>query len=101
MTTHCHVELRKIARDMAGAMYEIYASDQRFGNAFYKRYPNSAAFVRRYWKNFVEPARSTLTQILRTPGNEALKETAAAILIADNPLRYGRMRHGPAVQLRR
>lgn len=82
MTTFCHKEIRKIAREMAGAAYEELAKD----DVFYKNYPNQNVFIGRHWKNFVGDARKTLALMLGQNYDAAMKKDIFDILIKDREL---------------
>lgn len=57
----CHVALRKICKEMAGAFYEGAAHD----NDFHKHYPEQAMFIEREWWRFLESARQSMWGIIR------------------------------------
>ena len=79
----CHELIAKTAKEMAYADYEIMARD----NQFYKNWPNSRNWMRKFWPLYVEPARATLATMLRGNYSEALKQEVFDALILDAPFR--------------
>ena len=80
---YCHVEVRRIAKELAGAAYEDFAKNDEF----YKVWPNQNLFIAKRWKVFVEIARSTLVYMLGQPGtSEAMKADLYDIIIKDREL---------------
>ena len=78
----CHKEVRRIARDIAGAAYEQMAHE----DVFYKAYPDQNYFINRHWKSFIPDARRTLLQILAGNYAESMKEEALQIFLQDKTL---------------
>jgi hypothetical protein len=56
-----HELIAETAREMAGAFYEIAASES---DDFFKFYPEQKIFISREWGRFVEPARIQLSAML-------------------------------------
>lgn len=78
----CHKEVRRIAKDLAGAAYEDFAKNDEF----YKNFPNQNLFIARHWKNFVGIARETLVYMLGQNYPEAMKEDIFDIYTKDRML---------------
>jgi hypothetical protein len=79
----CHKEVKRIAKELAGAAYENFAKEDKF----YKAYPYQIAFIKRHWQNFVPIARSTLLYMLSKPEyTEAMKADIFEIYVKDYEL---------------
>ena len=79
----CHVYVKKTAMEMAGAVYEEAARD----NKFRKDYPSSWEFRKHYWPMYIGAARQTLAQMLGQENiSEHMKEEIFDILIKDRSL---------------
>ena len=79
----CHVYVRKIAKEMAGAVYESCAKD----DAFFAAYPSERAFITKAWPLYVGEARQSLVALLGSPSvHETLKEKIFDIVLKDKAL---------------
>ena len=78
----CHKEVRRIAKDIAGAAYEQMAHE----DIFYKAYPDQKYFIERHWKSFIPDARRALLQILSGNYPESMKEETLEIFLQDKTL---------------
>lgn len=84
-----HYLVKKTAQELAGAFYEWQAGQKRYGNDFYKLYPNVEKFMDRDWKNFVRAAKECLTKQLADPFvSEIEKADIYEALINDSTLPY-------------
>lgn len=81
-----HFLIRKTAKELAGAYYELAASRNEL---FYKQNGNVDAFIRENWANFVLVSKQVLTTLL-TNGRltEIEKADIYDALIADSTLPY-------------
>ena len=93
---HVH---KQVAHTAVGLCYELYdklMSDDTIYTAWKKQNPGANArqlelrFVKRNVERCVPAARATLTAIMTTTTDEALKETIYEALLADNTLIRGR-----------
>ena len=92
--SYCHKEVRRIAKELAGAAYESFAQN----DAFHDMWPNQNLFIAKRWKNFVGIARSTLVYMLGQPEHsDAMKADLYEIIIADRELQQ--VQTVPASQL--
>lgn len=83
MTNLCHKEVRRIAKEMAGAAYENFAKNDQF----YKTFPNQNKFIARHWKNFIGIARNTLLYMLGNPSySDVMKADIYEIYVKDRML---------------
>lgn len=78
----CHKEVRRIAKELAGAAYEDFAKN----DDFYAKFPNQNKFIARHWQNFVGIARQTLVYMLGQNYPEAMKEDIFDIYTKDRIL---------------
>lgn len=78
----CHKEVRRIAKELAGAAYEDFAKN----DDFYKKYPSQNQFIVRHWKNFVGIARNTLVYMLSQPHSDEMKADIYEIYVRDRIL---------------
>lgn len=84
----CHVYVKKLAREMAGAAYEEAARD----DAFYKAYPDQKEFIRKYWGVYVGEARNMLVTMLGMPSvSEHMKAEIFDIVVKDRSLQDPRL----------
>lgn len=90
MTKYVHEMVAKTAKEIAGEVYEIWASKN---SEWYKENRSQKDYVEANWDKFVESARIALAETLRV-GNlpDEVKETIAEALILDNTIR-GRRKH--------
>ena len=79
----CHKLVAKTAKEICAAVYEELARD----NAFYNAWPNQRAFVRVHWAQFIEHARSTMTDMLTGNYPESMKDEIMDALTKDWSLR--------------
>lgn len=77
-----HKEVRKIAKEIAGASYEELAKD----NLFHKTYPSQKKFVERHWRNFIGHARQSLVTMLGGDYPEVMKKEIFDIYVKDRSL---------------
>lgn len=68
---YCHILVKQTARGIAGAFYEVAASD----NEFYRLHPDQNRFIRAHWGDFTKPARESLAKLL---GQSATPEPVKA-----------------------
>lgn len=78
----CHKQIRKIAKEIAGAAYEQFAHE----DVFYANYPKVDMFVKRHWKTYIPDARNSLIQIMAGNYSEVIKEEAFEIFVQDKTL---------------
>ena len=78
----CHKYIRKIAKEIAGAGYELMAKD----DFFYTEFPNQKVFIEKNWGKFVPAARESLLKILAGDYPEAMKEETLEIFLQDKTL---------------
>lgn len=84
-----HELVKKTAQELAGAFYEWQAGRSKYGNEFYKLYPNVDAFIKRDWANFVRAAKECLADQLRDPNvSEMEKFQIYDALLNDSSLPY-------------
>lgn len=84
-----HKLIKKTAQEMAGAFYEWQGVRRKYGDDFYKNYPNIEAFMNRDWPNFVRAAKECLTDQLADPAvSDMEKRDIYDALIADAELPY-------------
>jgi len=84
---HAHKLVAKTAQEMAAAVYERCAQN----NEWFAENPSQDRYVADAWPLFIEQARSTLAQLLRTTMDEGLKKEIYDALILDGSLRRGRI----------
>lgn len=65
---HCHKMVRDVAKGIAAAAWEIFASD----NNFYKIWPKQRDYARLKWGLFVDDARENMGKLL---GDSSVPET--------------------------
>lgn len=82
-----HRMIAKLARDMAAAVYEEWASKS---DKFYEEHRSQEDYADESWPLYVEAARTTLAKMLTGPLNEGLKNSIADALVKDNALRTKR-----------
>lgn len=96
---HCHVYVRKVAQELAGATYNQLMSDNLIYTQWKKSHPDltdnpkklEAAFIEKNWGLHVHAARTTLALLLRSPTlTEEAKEKIMDVLIKDASLMRGR-----------
>ena len=90
MTKYCHEMIAKVAKEIAGEVYEIWAS--KYGD-WYKENRSQKDYIDANWPTYIESARSALADVLRVGKlPDEVKETIADALIKDNSIR-GRRKH--------
>lgn len=96
---HCHIYVRKIAKELAGATYSRLMEDNLIYSTWKKAHPDlagspkklEAAFIEKNWGLHVHAARTTLTLLLRSPTlTEEEKEKIMDVLLKDSTLMRGR-----------
>lgn len=96
---HCHVYIKKVAQELAGATYNQLMSDNLIYTQWKKSHPDladnpkklEAAFIAKNWGLHVHAARTTLTLLLRSPTlTEEAKEKIMDVLTKDATLMRGR-----------
>jgi hypothetical protein len=84
-----HKLIKKTAQEMAGIFYEWQATQRRYGDEFYKVYPNVEAFMKRDWPNFVRAAKECLVTQLNDPSvSDRDKEDIYEAMTLDATLPY-------------
>ena len=84
-----HIQVKKTAQELAGAFYEWQASHNRYGDDFYRLYPDVKAFMKRDWPNFVRAAKECLAKQLGDPAvPEKEKQAIYEALLNDSTLPY-------------
>jgi len=95
---HAHELVAKTAREMAGEAYQDLMRDNKIYKHWQTICPDltpewlEARFIAMATPHFLEPARTTLAQLLTTNIAEGLKADIVDALIKDNQLRRGRAR---------
>ena len=93
---HAHTLVVETARDLTLASYEAVMSNNGVRAEWKRRHPGAtelglqAAFVKRYLRAHIAPARSTLALMLSGPYDDAFKAKIHEALIMDNTLVRGR-----------
>ena len=93
---HVHNLVYETARELCLAEYEVLMANNQVRMAWKAKCPGmselglQAAFLKRFLRAFVAPARATLAVQLTGPLDEASKETIHRALIMDNTLVRGR-----------
>lgn len=82
-----HRMVAKLAREMAGETYDLWASRV---DKFVEAFPSIEAYADEAWPMFTEMAVTTLAEMLATNAAETLKEQISEALILDAPLRAKR-----------
>lgn len=91
-----HRMVAKLAKEIAGETYEMWASKvPDFSIAF----PSAEAYAREAWPMFTEMAVTTLSGMLSRNISEVLKEQISDAIIADAPLRAKRRGQVPQFYL--
>src|ERR1700760_2629726 len=101
MTTsaHCHWKIAVVAKELAGATYDMVMGADNLVYSTWKRQNPSIAdnpvklkrkFVSRNWGKHSDAARATMACALREPIDEAVKEEIVEILALDSTLIRGR-----------
>lgn len=87
---YCHKLVKQTAQGIAGAFYEVAASD----NEFYRLHPHQMRFVRAHWGDFTQPARESLATLLgQSATPEPVKaEIYQALLLDQSAPRGGKHR---------
>lgn len=84
-----HRLVKKTAQEMAGTFYEWQATQRRYGDDFYKKYPSVESFVRQDWPNFVKTAKECMVKQLTDPAvSEIEKADIYGALLNDATLPY-------------
>lgn len=84
-----HKQVKKTAQELAGAFYEWQATQKRYGDEFYKLYPNVKAFMKKDWPNFVRVAKECMAKQLADPAvPEHEKYLIYEALLNDSTLPY-------------
>ena len=102
-TVHAHSLVVETARELCLASYESLMSNNAVRAEWKRRHPGAgemglqAAFVRRYLRAFVGPARSTLGGMLALPYDTAFKDRIHEALCLDNALVRGRTGAGELI----
>jgi len=90
MTKYCHEMIAATAKEIAGAVYEVWASKH---DGWYKENRSQKDYIDANWPNYIESARSALADVLRVGKlPDEVKESIADALIKDNSIR-GRRKH--------
>lgn len=96
---HCHVYIRKVAKELAGATYSRLMEDNLIYSTWKKAHPDIAdnpkkletAFIEKNWGLHIHAARTTLALLLRSPTlTEDQKEKIMDVLTKDATLMRGR-----------
>lgn len=93
---HCHVMIRETAQALAHELYDQLMKDDNIFKAWKAQNPGlnakalEATFVASKWGLCVEPARTTLTLLLRGNLDEAVKDSIYTALCLDRTLVRGR-----------
>jgi hypothetical protein len=94
MVAHCHVQVREIAKEAAGHLYERLIGDSRYYEAW--RRQNHAGpkelerrFVERNWPKCVAYARESLEEMLKRPDVPETTKTPITDLLAKDQSRAG------------
>lgn len=83
MSHLCHKEVRRVAKEMAGAAYEELAKN----DAFYKIWPNQNLFIAKRWALFLQIARDTLVYMLgQEHYSDAMRADLYDVIIKDREL---------------
>lgn len=91
----CHKEVRRIAKELAGAAYEDFAKN----DAFYKMWPNQNLFIAKRWKSFVGIARNTLVYMLGQPHySDAVKADLYDVIVKDRIIQDVQENAGPPIE---
>lgn len=97
MTKHCHEMVAKVAKQMAGEIFETMMAKNKWYEAYKKSHPKIAParlqnhFISTQWHRYVSSARTTLAAMLKTNTSPVLKEQIRQALILDNAVRRIRM----------
>lgn len=87
---HCHRQVKELAQAIAGAFWEMAASD----NNFYKIWPKCKDYQRLKWGLFVDEARKTMGEMLgRSDVIEAEKIVIYEALQYDAAAKGGDVQH--------
>lgn len=99
---HAHKMIVELAKQMAAELYDDLMKDNKRWAAWKETLTREFAiagaeqiqlmFIEQMYVHQIEPARATLAGLLATPIDEELKASIADALIADAPLREGRLR---------
>lgn len=83
---HCHRQVREVAQGIAGAAWEMLATD----NTFYKIWPKPGPYIRQKWGLFVDDARRSMGEMLgRSDVDEATKLRVYEALQMDGAAKGG------------
>lgn len=94
--THCHIMVRSVAIELAGAVYDEVMRDNKVYEMWKEVYPALSgadmerAFIEMMWPKLIERARATLAGMLTGNYSSDLKDQIADALIADNQFRAER-----------
>ena len=84
-----HKLIKSTAQEMAGCFYEWQATQRRYGDDFYEKYPSVESFIRQDWPNFVKTAKECLVKQLADPMvSEIEKQDIYEALLNDAKLPY-------------
>lgn len=95
--SHCHVHIRKVAKEACAMHYEMLMSSSNVVYQMWKKqHPDLTSkqlmqeFVNRHWSKCIDLARATLGSLLTQPIDEKLKLEIVDILALDSTLIRGR-----------
>lgn len=91
---YCHEMVKETAQEMAGAAFEVLASDNTRWAKMKTMCPELSAadtqkvFVGKLWPHLIEQARTTLAKMLTGPLPDLVKDQIHEALVLDNELRF-------------
>lgn len=92
--TLCHVQVREVAKGIAGELYERLMGEDKFYQAWKRQNPEATAkeletrFIERNWGRCLQAARASLVATLKDPKvPEWMKEEVIDVLEKDQSLR--------------
>lgn len=99
-TAHVHRTVLATAIELCLSEYETLMGNNQLREAWKLKHPGASertlqkAWVARYARSFIGPARTMLTLILTSGADDGMKSAVHSALVADNMLTRGR---NPAV----
>ena len=93
---HVHKLIAETAQAMCHEVYDALMQKDEWYSMWKRSHPNlrgaalEAAFVKRNWSKYVDPARATLAGMLGTGLDTGQKESIMEALLLDNTLLRGR-----------
>lgn len=98
--SHCHKSIRKVARELAAASYEILMGNDFVYKEWKRQHPDIAdnpkrlllMYVNKKWGLYIEAARATLVGVLQQPIDDKIKDEIMEILALDSTLIRGRVK---------